>query len=76
MIGIGSDKLRSRPRESIKPEILDERIFNVTENASLSTFRYGLPQLKSMNNIAKRSFSSCSHMYILTEFYSSGKFSD
>ena len=74
MIGIGSNKLRIRPSESIKPEILDKRIFDVTKNASLSTFRCGLPQLKSMNNIAKRrSFRSGSHTYF-AEFHSFGKF--
>lgn len=47
MIENSSKNLIIRPSESIKPELLDERILDMTKIVKWSTFRSGLSQLKS-----------------------------
>lgn len=47
MIDNSSKNLIIRPSESIKPELLDERILDMTKIVKWSTFRSGLSQLKS-----------------------------
>lgn len=53
MIEKGSNKLRIRLSEPIKPEPLDKRIFDMTKSVNWSTFKCGLHQLKSRKTLPR-----------------------